>query len=94
MIVFNEEIDRRLRVFESAERNLAEAKARFNSAECTLANAQNALGKILAPDDAAVGETFNVWIGDGLLSIHVDGNAANREYTIHWRQKRTPGSDR
>lgn len=65
-------------------RDVKQCKAALNSAECSLLNAENALGKWLTPKDAAAGEVFMIWIGDGIVSItKTDENS----FKCQWRQQ-------
>lgn len=61
-------------------------KAELNGAQCSERNARNELGKWMCPPDAAVSETFHMWICDGLLTIKKTGEA---NYELHWRIKPT-----
>lgn len=73
-----------LRRWTSANRGLAEAKHQLNSAECELLNSESELAKFLLPEDACKGESFHIWIGDGLLSVTRDGD--NR-HQVEWRKE-------
>ena len=75
----------RIRKWENALAAVKDCKARLNSAECDLLNATNELGKWIVPSDAKIGETFNIWHGDGLISASYDGS----RYEINWRMRRT-----
>ena len=59
------------------------AKADLNRAECEMLNAINELGKFLTPEDAEPGEKFQLWYGDGILSVTKRVN----DYTIGWRKQ-------
>lgn len=61
------------------------AKRNLNSAECSVTNTRNALGKWLMPDDAKTGEKFSVWYGDSLIEVTVTN--ADPELRIRNRGK-------
>lgn len=67
-----------------ARKNLEKLKAQITSAECELANSQNALGKWMVPDAPdAMEEQFNIWITNGLLSARKVGQ---NDYVVKWRK--------
>lgn len=70
-----------------ATKYVNESAATLRSAETALANARIELGKWLTPDDAKEGETFNMWYGDGILSVKVI--RFRSEFEISWRKKPT-----
>lgn len=44
-----------------------------SSAACDVLNAEAALAKWLAPDDAKPGEKIAVWFGDSLIQVEIGG---------------------
>ena len=54
-----------------AGERVRQAQSERNSAECNLANAQNALVRWMLPDDAKTGEQIAVWHGDSLIQVTV-----------------------
>lgn len=64
--------------------SLESAKSGLNRAECEVANATNALGKWLLPDDAKHGEQFCVWHGDSLIAATKVGD---HDYAVTVRSR-------
>jgi hypothetical protein len=77
----------------SAVKQLEYAKSQVASAECELANAQNAAGKALCPADAAIGEEFQLGINGESLglaereSLIVVKRTGQQDYELKWRPK-------
>lgn len=65
----------------------------MNAAEVEVANAGNDLGKWLVPEDATIGEDFNVWVGDGILSAkrNQSPGASMNDYLVKWRKAPSAG---
>lgn len=54
-------------------------------------NAQHAIGEWLIPEDAGLGESFTLAVGNGFLSVRKTNNGCQ----AHWRTPPTgPGSDK
>lgn len=70
-------------------------RARNEAARCEeeRIKAENQLGCWLCADDGKMGETFNVWIGSGILEASKISNDENPSYQVRWR-KEPDGKDR
>lgn len=66
---------------------LERAKSDLNKAEVEFANSKNELGKFMTPNDAVIGETFNLAVGDGFLAVRFN---PNRDYDVGWRTVPSP----
>lgn len=73
--------------WERAAQAVERAKAEVNRCECELANATNDMVKYLTPADAHQDEKFNIWYGNGLITVQPEsqGKAA----FAGWRKKPT-----
>lgn len=67
-----------------AKKRIEGLRRDMNSAECELSNATNDLGAWMMPKDAKDGETFNVWITDGILQATRLG-CGPRDFEVKWR---------
>lgn len=81
------ETAQRIKRWIDAERRLERAKDELESASSELDNVTNDLGRYLAPEDAAPGEVFNIWYGDGLVQVQ---KLASGYYSVSWRKKPKP----
>lgn len=76
--------ERAVRHAEQLSRQLAESTSQIH--EC-----EQRIGKHLGPKDARVGEQFNIWFSNGLLSVRVltTGFGGEPNWSVHWRQRPT-----
>ena len=79
-----EEGNRLINQWEKTKSRVASLKQQLNSAECDMHNARNALGKWMCPGDAKEGESFCVWVGDGMLQVTFERFG---DYKINWRKR-------
>lgn len=64
-------------------RDLAEEANRNARHQATaLLNQEIALGKSLFPKNSAVGDTYNVWMGDDLFRIELKDTSGNGTYSV------------
>lgn len=80
-----------------AVQRLADARREAGSAECELTNAANAAGRHLCPNDAGIGEEFQMWIRTEHLGMSekerlvVVKRTGHSDYEVTWRKpKQTP----
>lgn len=62
-------------------------KRQHSTAVHDLLDVTNELGRFLSPKDAKIGETFNIWYGDGLLAITKTDDNGSGSYTVAWRTR-------
>jgi hypothetical protein len=68
--------------FERSLKRVEQLRREITSAECQLSNDQTALAKWLIPKNAKVGEQFNVWYGNRIICVVVDGSARDGRVSI------------
>jgi len=83
----NDSIQKCLKIWREEICRIENLKDELNRVECARANARNALGKLLVPDDACIDECFYIWVDDDgenkLLEVKlIDAGT----YGIRWRQ--------
>lgn len=82
-----------IRRWEHAKERVKNAKSELNSAECSLTNATNYLGRWLSPDDAKDGEQFSVWVEGKMLVIEKTLSGELGDFKVEWRKGKTRTAD-
>lgn len=80
-----------IRAMVDADQELQRARARVERAILELANATNAVGKWLVPDDADPNESFTIPYLDAFLNVSLGGvGMSPTEYKATWRNDKKP----
>ena len=78
-----------IRAMVDADQELQRARARVERAFVELANATNAVGKWLIPEDAKPNETFQIPYLDAFLQMHASG-VSKGDFKASWRNNKKP----